>query len=69
MTEEQKRKQRETRKANQEKRESYKHQRTQESKILRARLIKIIDNPDTSDADALRAITMLHDLDEKDRRY
>lgn len=39
----------------------------EERSLMRQRLIKIIDNPQTGDADALRAIEILHDMDE--RRY
>lgn len=42
-------------------------QAREEKSLMRQRLIKMIDNPQTGDAEALRAIEILHDMDE--RRY
>ena len=50
-------------------RDEKKRQRQEEHSKLRKRLVKIIDNPSTSDHDALSAINMLWQLDEATRGY
>lgn len=39
-------------------------QREQEHSLMRQRLIRIIDSPDVSNSEALKAIQILHDMDE-----
>ena len=58
-----------TRKANASKRKEKEAQREQEQRILRKRLIEIIDNPQTTDKEALQAISLLHDMDDKRWKY
>lgn len=56
-----------TRQANASKRKAKEEQAKREYTLMRQRLIQIIDNADTSDAQALKAIEILHDMDEKRR--
>lgn len=49
------------------KRKQKEEQAKREYTLMRQRLIQIIDNADTSDAQALKAIEILHDMDEKRR--
>lgn len=39
-------------------------QKTQEQALMRQRLVKIIETPTVSDSEALKAIQILHDMDE-----
>ena len=39
-------------------------QKTQEQALMRQRLVKIIESPTVSDSEALKAIQILHDMDE-----
>lgn len=58
-----------TRQANRQKRQAKENQRAQELSLMRKRLIKIIESPSASDSEALKAVALLHDIDERERRY
>lgn len=56
-------------KQRQERRKEREHQRIEEQRMMRQRLVRIIDNPSVSDSEALQAISLLWSMDEKTHHY
>ena len=69
MTEEQKEKARQTRETHRSKREAKEREKAQELALMRSRLVKVIDNQNVSDSEALKAIDLLWNISEKTRYY
>ena len=67
MTEEQIKKQQDTRQRNKAKRAEKERQEQHRITSMRKRLIRTIDSPTVTDSEALKAIQLLHDLDEEHR--
>lgn len=69
MTEQQKEKARQTRETHRLKREAKEREKAQELALMRSRLVKVIDNQNVSDSEALQAVALLWSISEKTRYY